>query len=246
MYEVLSNPLTPVAISAAAMACAVRAPWCHWMAPGVHKGNPYRKSIALTFDDGPSESTKEVLDMLDRFGVRATFFMCGANVQRLPDVAQEVFCRGHEIGNHTYSHRGLYLKSPGFIEREIATAQKTFEDFLYFRPKYFRPPFGCRWFGLREAQERHELLNVMWTVIGLDWKYLADQVARRIVDRVRPGGIVCLHDGRGLLIDPDIQNTLDALSYAIPFLQKQGYRFETISEILCPSETMIETPSHLN
>jgi peptidoglycan/xylan/chitin deacetylase (PgdA/CDA1 family) len=86
----------------------------------------------------------------------------------------------------------------------------------------------------------------MWTVIGLDWKYLADQVARRIVDRVRPGGIVCLHDGRGLLIDPDIQNTLDALSYAIPFLQKQGYRFETISEILCPSETMIETPSHLN
>ncbi len=244
MYELMANPLTPVAIGAAGLACAVRAPWCGWLAPSVYKGVGHRKSIALTFDDGPSESTKELLDLLDRYGVRATFFMCGANVRRLPDVAQEVFCRGHEIGNHTYSHRPLYLKSPAFIEREIATAQKTFEDFLYFRPKYFRAPYGCRWFGLRQAQIRHDLLGVMWTVIGLDWKYLADQVARRIVDRARPGGIVCLHDGRGLIIDPDIQNTLDALAYAIPFLQKQGYRFETISEILCPSETL--TPATEN
>lgn len=238
MVELLSNPLTPLTIAGAGMACAVRAPWCTWMAPSVYKGDSSRMTLALTFDDGPSESTIELLDMLDLYGIRATFFMCGANVRRLPDVAQEVFCRGHEIGNHTYSHRPLYLRSADFIEREIAAAQQAFEDVLYFRPKYFRAPFGCRWFGLSAAQERHELMGVMWTVIGLDWKYLADQVARRIADRARPGGIICLHDGRGLRINPDIKNTLDALAWALPFLQKQGYKFETISELLCPTNQM--------
>jgi peptidoglycan-N-acetylglucosamine deacetylase len=233
MVELLSNPLTPISIAAAGMACAVRAPWCNWLAPSVHRGDPWRKSLALTFDDGPSESTPELLDLLDRFGVRATFFMCGANVRRLPEIAQEVLIRGHEIGNHTYSHAPLYLKSAAFIEREIAAAQQTFEDVLYIRPKYFRAPYGCRWFGLAAAQHHHDLLGVMWTVIGLDWKYLADQVARRVVDRARPGGIICLHDGRGLTINPDIQNTLDALSWALPVLQKQGYKFETVSELLC-------------
>ena len=84
-------------------------------------------------------------------------------------------------------------------------------------------------------------MGVMWTVIGLDWKYLADQVARRIADRARPGGIICLHDGRRLQINPNIQNTLDALSWALPFLQKQGYKFETVSELLCPTNQTSET-----
>ena len=241
MVELLSNPLTPLTIAAGGMACAVRAPWCDWLAPSVYKGKSGRKSLALTFDDGPSESTIDLLDLLDLYGVRATFFMCGANVRRLPDVAQEVFCRGHEIGNHTYSHKALYLRSAEYIEREVAAAQQTFEDVLYFRPKYFRAPFGCRWFGLGAAQARHDLMGVMWTVIGLDWKYLADQVARRIADRARPGGIICLHDGRGLQINPNIQNTLDALSWALPFLQKQGYKFETVSELLCPTNQTSET-----
>ena len=233
MVEVLSSPLTPIAIAASGMVCAVRAPWCDWLAPSVYKGDPRRKTLALTFDDGPSESTPELLELLDRYGVKATFFMCGANVRRLPGVAQEVFCRGHEIGNHSYSHKPLYLRGADFIEAEIASAQQAFEDILYFRPKYFRAPFGCRWFGMGAAQARHDLMGVMWTVIGLDWKYQADQVARRIADRAQPGGIICLHDGRGLQIDPDIQNTLDALTWALPFLQKEGYKFETISELLC-------------
>ncbi len=235
MVEVLSSPLTPLAIAASGMACAVRAPWCDWLAPSVYKGDPRRKTLALTFDDGPSESTPELLELLDRYGVKATFFMCGASVRRLPGVAQEVFCRGHEIGNHAYSHKPLYLRGADFIEAEIASAQQAFEDVLYFRPKYFRAPFGCRWFGMGAAQARHELMGVMWTVIGLDWKYQADQVARRIADRAKPGGIICLHDGRGLQIAPDIQNTLDALTWALPFLQKEGYKFETISELLCPT-----------
>lgn len=237
MLELLSSPYTPLAAAAGAMACAVRAPWCDWLAPSIHRGDPHRRVLALTFDDGPSESTPELLDLLDRFGVRATFFMCGANVMRLPDIAREVFCRGHEVGNHTYSHKPLYLRSPQFIEREIAAAQETFESILYFRPKYFRAPYGCRWFGLRAAQDRHDLMGVMWTTIGLDWKYQADQIARRVADRAKPGGIICLHDGRQLRVNPDIKNTLDALAWVLPVLQKQNYRFETISELLCPTET---------
>lgn len=240
MVDLLSSPYTPLVAGASAMACAVRAPWCDWLAPSVYRGDPHRNSLALTFDDGPSESTPELLDLLDRFGIRATFFMCGANVIRLPDIAREVFCRGHEIGNHTYSHKPLYLRSPQFIEREIAAAQDAFESILYFRPKYFRAPFGCRWFGLRAAQANHDLMGVMWTTIGLDWKYQADQVARRIADRAKPGGIICLHDGRDLTINPNIQPTLDALTWALPVLQKQRYRFETITELLCPTESSNE------
>lgn len=236
--ELLSNPLTPLALAGAGMAYAVRAPRCDWFAPSVYRGDPHRKSLALTLDDGPSESTIDLLDLLDRFGVRATFFMCGANIRRLPSVAQEVFCRGHEIANHTYSHRPLYLRGPAFIEREIAAAQQACEDVLYLRPKYFRAPYGCRWFGLAAAQHHHDLTGVMWTVLGLDWKYLADQVARRIVDRASPGGIICLHDGRGLQINPNIQNTLDALAWALPVLQKQGYKFETVSKLLCPTPNL--------
>jgi peptidoglycan-N-acetylglucosamine deacetylase len=235
MQDLLASPYPLLSAAVAGMACAVRAPWCSWMAPSVHRGSPYRQTLALTFDDGPSESTPELLDLLDRYGVRATFFMIGANVRRLPAVAQEVFMRGHEIANHTENHAALYLKSPDFIDRELGEAQQTFEQVLYHKPKYFRAPYGCRWFGLGAAQERHELMGVMWTVLGLDWKYQADQIARRIADRARPGGIICLHDGRELEGNPDIQSTLDALAWALPHLQKEGYRFETISELLCPT-----------
>src|SRR5689334_496516 len=94
--------------ASAALAYGVRSPRSRWLAPSVYKGCGDRPSIALTFDDGPSESTPEVLETLARYGARATFFQCGNNVRRLPSIARQVIEAGHEIGNHSYSHSALY------------------------------------------------------------------------------------------------------------------------------------------
>jgi peptidoglycan/xylan/chitin deacetylase (PgdA/CDA1 family) len=194
-----------------------------------------RNAVALTFDDGPSESTPELLAILDRHSVRATFFQCGIHAERLPAVARAVSTAGHQIGNHTYSHPRLWLRSPAFIAAEVECAQRTLARVHGEPPKFFRPTYGVRWFGLREVQHRCGLLGVMWTALGLDWKRAGSSVARRLLAAARPGAIFCLHDGREAAIQPDIGATLEAVNALLPALAARGYRFETLSEILCPN-----------
>jgi len=220
---------------AAAMTWAVRAPSATVLAPSFHRGVRTRPALALTFDDGPSESTPLLLDLLATHGVRATFFQIGANVRHLPSVARQVLEAGHCIGNHTASHALLSLHSPGFIYREIAEGQKIIADATGSEPRYFRPPFGVRWFGLRGAQKRLRLTSVLWSTIGKDWKWPADAVARRILAGATNGSIFCLHDGRALLQRPDVANTIDAVRRVIPILRDQGFHFETVNEIICPT-----------
>ncbi len=129
----------------------------------------------------------------------------------------------------------LQFRSADFIHRELAEAQDIIESEAGQRPVLFRAPFGVRWFGLREAQRRLNLLGVMWTVIGLDWKLSAAQVAERLIDKTRSGGIVCLHDGRQTSVAPDISVTLEAVRRVIPRWIEEGFEFETVSEILCPT-----------
>jgi peptidoglycan-N-acetylglucosamine deacetylase len=235
----MTTPLAAAAgaavISAGAMAYAVRAPWCAWIAPSVYQGIPDRPSIALTFDDGPSESTAALLEVLARHRAPATFFQCGANVRRLPGVAKEVIAAGHEIGNHTDTHPLLSLHSPAFIGRQLEKAQKAIEDATGTRPRYFRAPYGVRWFGLRSAQHRLGLEGVMWSAAALDWKLPARQIVSRLADRATPGAIFCLHDGRALASQPNIEATLQAVGELLPLLIDRGFQFETMTEILRPS-----------
>jgi peptidoglycan/xylan/chitin deacetylase (PgdA/CDA1 family) len=216
------------------LAWAARSRSSTLFAPSVSHGDRSRRSLALTFDDGPTRGTLELLDLLDRLGVRATFFACGFHVDRSPAVAREVAARGHELGNHTYSHVPLHLRSAAFIHDEIARAQDAIVSVTGCTPKLFRAPYGVRWLGLRSAQQKLGLLGVMWTVIGSDWRLPAPRVTRRIVSGAAPGAIICLHDGRELAVDPDISNTLEAVRTAVPVLLDRGFRFETVSELLCP------------
>src|SRR5262249_26159731 len=149
-------------------------------APSVYHGDRSRPAIALTFDDGPSESTPALLEILAEHNVRATFFMCGKNARRVPAIARRVLAAGHEIGNHTDSHPRLDFKSPEFIYRELALAQESIRAATGASPRLFRAPYGVRWFGLRHAQERLNLLGVMWTVIGNDWQWSASRISRLV------------------------------------------------------------------
>ena len=220
-----------------AMAYAVRAPSSTWIAPSVYRGVQTRRAIALTFDDGPSEATPELLRVLDDYRVRATFFQCGASVRRLPSVAREVAAAGHVIGNHSQTHAALYLQSASFIYRELAEAQDSISQVTGGRPRFFRPPLGVRWFGLADALRTLGLTSVLWSTIGKDWKLPAERVLARLARGAVNGAIFCLHDGRNLSVRPDISSTIEAVRRLAPMLLQRGFHFETVSDILCPTTT---------
>jgi peptidoglycan-N-acetylglucosamine deacetylase len=210
----------------------------------VYRGPGRRRTLALTFDDGPSEGSLRLLEYLAaEGGIRATFFQCGKNVERHPRIAREIRDAGHEIGNHTYSHarlfprigRRLYWPTPALMAGEIARAQHTIQNETGVAPRLFRAPYGLRWWGLDAAQKQFDLLGVMWTVIGHDWEWPADRVARLVLRKAGPGGIVCLHDGRDVQVSPDVGEMLKAVRQIVPVLKGEGFTFETVSELLLPA-----------
>ena len=166
----------------------------------------------------------------------ATFFQCGANVRRLPEQARQVAAAGHEIGNHSDTHPMLSGKSRDFIYHEIAAAQETIEQVTGARPRYFRAPYGVRWFGLREAQGRLGLTGIMWTTLALDWKLPVERVVSRLLRSASNGAILCLHDGRALQTRPNIHVTLEAVRQLLPKLMEKGFHFEKVTDILCPTK----------
>jgi peptidoglycan/xylan/chitin deacetylase (PgdA/CDA1 family) len=194
-----------------------------------------RRAITLTFDDGPSEGTPQILEILAEYRVPATFFQCGANVTRLPDVARAVARAGHAVGNHSNTHPLFCFRSRSFLEADLRRAQEAIEEHTGCRPTWFRAPFGVRWFGMAGIQRRLGLTGVMWTVIGYDWSLDAGRVAGRISQHVSNGAILCLHDGRELRVKPDIEVTVEAVRRLVPMLLERGYRFETLNRLLCPT-----------
>lgn len=208
--------------------------------PSVYRGQRSRRSIALTFDDGPSDSSLDLVAYLAEEKVTATFFQCGLNVLRSPKVARTIAQAGHEIGNHTFSHPRLAprigwqlnLKRPSSIYGEFATTQEIILGETGFKPTLLRAPYGMRWFGMNATQRSLGLLGVMWTVIGHDWEWPADRITKRVLAKASPGGIVCLHDGRDIRPNPDIRETMQAVRELVPILKDQGYGFETVSQLL--------------
>ncbi len=216
----------------ALMVWAVRGRSARLLAPSVWRGPRTRRAIALTFDDGPSESTPLLLALLAQHRAKATFFVCGHHARRLPHVLRQAIREGHEIGNHTDTHEALYLRGASFILEQMARAQDSIGHLAGLKPKLFRPTYGARWFGMREAQQKLGLTCVMWTAIARDWVLDGPSIAERMGKRTRPGAIFCFHDGRDLRHNPDIHATLQALELLLPRWTSAGYEFLTVSELL--------------
>ena len=214
------------------LAWAVRGKSSSLLAPSVWKGPRSRRAIALTFDDGPSESTPRVLELLAAYDARATFFMCGANVARLPAIARQAAAAGHEIANHGYSHSRFDFRAREFMRADIDNAQRAIPAACGVTPTLFRAPYGVRWFGLGAAQREFGLTGVMWSAIGLDWKLPPEGVAKRLLGAAWNGAIFCLHDGREKLENPDVSATTGALTALLPGLRKRGFELVTVSELL--------------
>ena len=183
--------------------------------------------VALTFDDGPtSVYTDSVLVLLAEFDVPATFFMVGQAMERNPAVVAEVLRRGHEIGNHSYSHRPLVLKSPGTIRREIEDTDSLIRAAGQRGEILVRPPYGKRLLGLPLYLRRYDRPVVLWDLEPDTYHARADDVVDYVLDRVRPGSVILLH----VEIPSRSENRI-ALRRIVPELQKRGYRFVTLSQL---------------
>jgi peptidoglycan/xylan/chitin deacetylase (PgdA/CDA1 family) len=187
----------------------------------VKSGPRGRKLVALTFDDGPSSYTPDVLRILKEKKAKATFFMLGSQVAADPSAARRVLAEGHEIGNHSSTHP--MLPSYG----NIAGASRTIRQVTGFKPCLFRPPYGAINSSVKRSAKDLGMKSVIWDVDTSDWTTPGTGAIRSRVSSARSGSIVLMHDGGG----PRSQ-TVDALSGAIHNLRSRGYSFVTVTKLL--------------
>ena len=225
VWAALALPVAAAAYGAYAMAWPSSQLW----GSSMHRLQRGAREIALTFDDGPSNETERFLAALDRLDVRATFFVCGRNVERRPRATRAIADAGHAIGNHTFSHPRLPLCSDARARSEVARTQEAIGAAVGARPSLFRAPYGLRSPALRRLLPEHGLAGVHWSVIGRDWKLDAPRIARRVLAGAGPGSIVCLHDGHETFPLADRAETLKAVRRVVPQLKDLGYRFVALA-----------------
>jgi peptidoglycan/xylan/chitin deacetylase (PgdA/CDA1 family)/GT2 family glycosyltransferase len=201
-----------------------------------YKGDNQQKVVALTFDDGPNEPyTSEVLDILDKYNVKATFFAVGENVQLYPETAKRIVAEGHVLGNHSYTHNANHALTE-YGAKDLVLAEKAIYDTVGVKPHLYRPPHGKKtpW-ELEEVREQG-MIEVSWSVsTGELNTHSFEKVADRLVDETHPGEIMLLHDGYGTshnCLQADKSLTVEALPLIIEKLQAEGYTFVTVPELL--------------
>lgn len=192
------------------------------------------RAVALTFDDGPSPTTPTVLDILDGYGAKGTFFLVGQNTERLPSVAHMIVDRGHEVGNHSQTHSYLLpYMPPNAVAADYRRSAAAIQKATGVRPHLFRAPHGNLSPWMRWAI-RHEGARIVgWDTSPQDWRDPDESdLVKRIATTVQPGSIILLHDGMDLSPDPDRRKLVQALPGIIEALQIQGYRLVTVSQLL--------------
>jgi peptidoglycan-N-acetylglucosamine deacetylase len=213
------------------------APTLQVFAPAIVRGPAEGQRIALTFDDGPaSVFTEQILDSLRARKVKATFFVCGKNVERYPNIVCRIRAEGHALGNHTYSHSFLYFRSRRFMADEIDRTQEVLQKVTGERPSVFRPPYGARWLGLVSVLRRRGLRLVNWSDTGYDWKCGTDEdeIVRQTLKKLKPGSIILLHDGLETRSARPIDQsrTVRALPAIIDAASEAGLVFVTVNDLL--------------
>ncbi|MEM9770903.1 MAG: polysaccharide deacetylase family protein [Cyanobacteria bacterium P01_D01_bin.73] len=186
------------------------------------------KVIALTFDDGPwSETTAAAMNLLKQHGGKGTFFVIGNLVRRYPDLVKRMVADGHEVANHTWTHRLAY-SSPAIAAREIDNTAAEIAKYTGFQTRIYRPPGGVLNNGLASYARNKGYAVLMWSTDTLDWRYRqAESIRQRVLRSLKPGEIVLMHDGGG-----PRWATVEALAKLLPELKAKGYRFVTVSELL--------------
>ena len=196
------------------------------------------REMALTFDDGPNDPhTSDLLDLLDKYEAKATFFLIGKYVRRRPEIARAIHEAGHAIGNHTYNHPNLIFASPARVRRELEDCGSALEDAIGKHQQLFRPPFGGRLPHVLQACRSLGLTPVMWSVTAYDWnaqssETIVGHVLHQIGSRRDPKGeIILLHDGGHLAFGTNRAHTVEATRRLLEKYSAEGRKFVAIPEL---------------
>lgn len=183
--------------------------------------DPNSKVLALTFDDGPSKYTKQIVDLLKEYDYNATFFILGNKVEIYKDTLKYLLDNGNEIGNHSYNHKWLTHITNNELETQINETQKIIKDTLNYTPTIFRPTYGS---VNKYMKENIKLDIILWNIDTLDWKYKnSNKIANNTLNKVKDTNIILMHD--------TYEYTYNALKIILPKLKKQGYQLVTITEL---------------
>ena len=187
------------------------------------------KVVALTFDDGPHPIyTEQVLNLLEQYGAKGTFFLVGEHAEKNPQVVFRMYEEGHEIANHTYTHP--FTKSVSKVMKEIKQTDDTLFSITGYSPNLFRPVEGQYTDQLVEevVKEGYKIVMWSWHQDTEDWKDPGvNKIVNKVLNGIEEGNIVLFHDGGG-----NRQQTVKALEIILPELKKQGYKFITVTEML--------------
>jgi len=184
------------------------------------------KVVALTFDDGPTEEySGKILNIMDFFGYKGTFFYLGSKVQKYPATAKRTLSMKHEIGNHSYNHEDFSQLKSSQIKKDIGLSQSVFKEVLGIYPSLIRPPYGSYKKSQLKNMKPYFKHLVKWNIDPRDWDASKDKtsIKEHILDEVRPGAIILLHEN---------SKTLSMLPFLILELEKKGYTFVTVSELI--------------
>ncbi len=184
------------------------------------------KKIAITFDDGPSVYTLEVLQLLKKYNAKATFFCIGKNIETHPEILKQIIDDGHLVGNHSYSHSKFFdFYNQDKIRKEIIKTDQLLEQFTRGKINFFRPPYGVTTPSIRRALKVSGHKTIGWNIRSLDGGTKNQElILNRIIKRVSPGGIVLLHDTGA--------HSVLVLEQFLQFLQQNNYQVVSIEELL--------------
>lgn len=195
-------------------------------------GSKDQKVVALTFDDGPHPKyTEQILDILNEYDAKATFFVLGKFAESYPEIIKRQWEEGHEIGNHTYSHINAKKVSKDILKEEYNKTQDIVYSITNNYPKLFRPPYGSFDEKVIDIIERDKSVIVLWSAYqdSKDWSNPeVDKIVETTFSNIENGNIILFHD----YVYYDTSNTVEALKRIIPELKSKGYEFVTISEIM--------------
>lgn len=193
-----------------------------------YSNNPKEKGlkIALTFDDGPHEMTEKVLDLLLKYNAKATFFCIGTQIEKHPGILQRIINEGHIVGNHTYSHsKSFGFFSTSQVLQEVTQTDALLQNKIFKKPLFFRPPFGVTNPNIAKALSKTKHHVIGWNIRSLDTVIDDEsQILDRIKKRVKPGGIILLHDTS--------LKTVNVLEQLLLFLQSENYEMITVDKLL--------------
>ena len=185
-----------------------------------------QKVVALTFDDGPTENVNMILPLLEKYHAKATFFLIGEEIEKHPDEAEEIAEAGHQIGNHTYSHKRMVFKTPSYYKEEIEKTDLLIQHAGFTGEIDVRPPNGKKLIGFPYYLNKHNRATITWNLEPDSYYNTASEKVNYVTDNIVPGSIILLHpmyDGTNTVLQT-IEGILQELS-------NDGYTFVTVNEL---------------